>query len=68
MSNKPRKEFTIKSLGYRNDGIRYDIRGIELLGHPDAKIKWTHDAKALKIKLSAPIKDDMPLCFKIKID
>lgn len=68
MSNESRKSFTVKSLGYRNDGIRYDIRAIELLGHGNVKVKWTHDAKSLKISLSKEVQSDMPLCFKIIID
>ena len=68
MSNESRKSFTVKSLGYRNDGIRYDIRAIELLGHGNVKVKWTHDAKSLKISLSKEVQSDMPLCFKIVID
>lgn len=68
MSVKERTSYCIKSLRYSNEGIRYDIKNIELLGHPDVKIKWIHDNKSLKIKLSSPVKTDMPLCFKISID
>ncbi len=60
--------FKDTSLGFRNDGIRYDIRNIELLGRKDVKVKWAHDAKSLKIKLPHEIESDMPLCFKLSID
>lgn len=68
MSDKPRSSFTVKSLRFANDGIRYDIKDIKLLGHEDTTVKWTHDAKSLKLKLSAPVRDEMPLCFKITVD
>jgi len=68
MSVNERTSYNIKSLRFANEGIRYDIKDIKLLGHDETKVTWKHDGKSLKIKLSESIKTQMPLCFKISID
>lgn len=68
MHNKPRKSYTVKSLGLAHENVlRYEIKNIEVLGY-DVKVKWTQDDAALRLSLSAPIESDMPICIKMSID
>lgn len=62
---RPSKNVNIKTLK-KHIPLDYLIESIELLGS-DEKIDYSRDENSLKITLKTKIKNDLPICFKIKI-
>lgn len=57
----------IKSLKYADDGIRYNIADIKILGY-DNKVTFNHTPNGLDINIEGQINTSMPICIKVCID
>ncbi len=62
---RPSKTVNIKTLR-KHIPHDYLIESVELLGS-DEKIDYSRDENSLKIELKGEFKNDLPICFKIKI-
>ncbi len=68
MSNKPYKEYKVRSLRAANEGgIRFNIQNVELLGN-SAPVHWQQDDKAFRFRFGGAIDHSLPLCVKISVD
>ena len=62
---RPSKSVEIKTLR-KHEKHNYLIESVELLGSNE-KIDFLRDENALKTKIKSEFKNDLPVCFKIKI-
>ena len=62
---RPSKSVNIKTLR-KHIPHDYLIESVELLGSNE-EIDYSRDENSLKIELKGEFKNDLPICFKIKI-
>lgn len=68
MSNKPCKEYKVRSLRAASEGgIRYQIQKVELLGS-DKSVQWRQDEKAFYFSVDPATNRSVPLCIKLTVD